>query len=416
MTTTQKKPKLLIFSSLFPSSVRPNAGLFVRERTFRLQKYFDLTVVSPVPWFPLQHLIQLFKPDYRQLPKSLEVQHGINVHYPRFLSFPFFFRRLDSKAMYRAALKTIKKEHENQPFSLIDSHFTYPDGAAAVALAQVLKIPCTITLRGTEVPHAKDPRRKSQLLAAWSQASAMICVSDSLKQHAISLGADPTKFTVVGNGIDTAKFTPIEQQIARQQLQLPADAKILITIGGLVKRKGFHHVINAIPALVSQGIDVHYLIVGGANSEGDFAPELNALVQTLGLQQRVHFLGAIAPDKLKVPLSAADAFVLASSNEGWANVILEAMACGLPVVATDVGGNREVVSSAELGFVVPLNDKPALENALADALQQHWSKARLTEYAAQNHWDRRIEQLRELYRKLGIESREPSSFKTSDCA
>lgn len=398
------KARLLIFSSLFPSSVRSNAGLFVRERTFRLAKLYDLTVISPVPWFPGQGFIRLFKPDYRPMPALVETQQGISVYYPRFLAIPGFCRNHDAAAMARAAGRLLKKLHQQTPFALIDSHFTYPDGLAASSIAKELAIPCTVTLRGTEVPHASLPGRRAQLLQCWQQASAMICVSDSLKQHAIRLGADATKFTVVGNGIDTEKFTVMDKTQARQQLGLPLDAKVLITVGGLVKRKGFHHVISAMPALVKQGLDVHYLVVGGANAEGNFEPELRSLTAQLGLQHRVHFLGALPPAELKKPLSAADVFVLASANEGWANVILEAMACALPVVATDVGGNAEVVCRPELGLIVPLNDHAALQQALSQALKTQWQPAQLTTYAKANHWDLRILQLQKLYQSLGVSS------------
>lgn len=402
------KARLLIFSSLFPSSVRPNAGLFVRERTFRLAKFYDLTVISPVPWFPGQGLIRLFKPDYRPMPALMETQQGISVYYPRFFAIPGFGRNKDAASMARAAGALVKKLHQQTPFALIDSHFSYPDGLAASSIAKTLDIPCTVTLRGTEVPHASLPGRREQLLQCWQQASAMICVSDSLKQHAIRLGADATKFTVVGNGIDTNKFTVMDKTQARQQLGLPLDAKVLITVGGLVKRKGFHHVINCMPALVQQGLDVHYLVVGGANAEGNYEPELRSLTEQLGLTHRVHFLGALPPAALKQPLSAADVFVLASANEGWANVILEAMACALPVVATDVGGNSEVVCQPELGLIVPLDDQTALQQALSQALHTQWQPELLTAYAKANHWDLRILQLQQLYQSLGVPS-DPNS-------
>ncbi|WP_306518997.1 glycosyltransferase [Rheinheimera sp.] len=396
-----KKARLLIFSSLFPSSARPNAGLFVRERTFRLAKLYDLTVISPVPWFPGQSLIRLFKPDYRPMPALMETQQGISVYYPRFFSIPGFGRNNDAASMARAAGALIKKLHQKTPFALIDSHFTYPDGLAASGIAKELAIPCTVTLRGTEVPHATLPGRREQLLQTWQQASAMICVSDSLKQHAVRLGADAAKFTVVGNGIDTEKFSVIDKTEARQQLGLPLDAKVLITVGGLVKRKGFHHVINCLPDLIQQGLDVHYLVVGGANAEGNYEPELRSLTAQLGLAHRVHFLGALPPAALKQPLSAADVFVLASANEGWANVILEAMACALPVVATDVGGNAEVVCQPELGLIVPLDEHKALSTALFNALTTQWQSTVLTDYAKANHWDLRIAQLHFLYQRLG---------------
>ena len=127
-----------------------------------------------------------------------------------------------------------------------------------------------------------------------------------------------------------------------------------------------------------------------AGPEGDFGPVLRKMVSDLGLADSVHFLGNIAPDRLKIPLSAADAFVLATRNEGWANVLLEAMACGLPVIATDVGGNAEVISRPELGTLVPFGDRDALTRAIAQALTRQWDRNAIFAYARHNTWDERV--------------------------
>jgi glycosyltransferase involved in cell wall biosynthesis len=198
------------------------------------------------------------------------------------------------------------------------------------------------------------------------------------------------KGRVIGNGVDLERFQPVPRAAARRRFGLPDDAKVLISVGALVERKGFHRVIDCLPALLADAPNLHYLIVGGANPEGDMLPALRARVAAAGLEDRVHFLGALPPEELKWPLSAADVFVLASRNEGWANVFLEAMACGLPVVATDVGGNREVVCRPELGAIVPFGDQAALTHALGEALRRDWPRQAILDYAAENAWDTRV--------------------------
>lgn len=388
---------IVVLSSLFPSSVRPHSGLFVRERMFRVAKHLELTVVSPVPWFPGQGLIRFFKPGYRPMPPRQEMQNGIRVLFPRFLSFPGILRSLDGKMMASAARRTIAKIHRQTPVDLIDSHFTYPDGLAATEVGQSLGLPVTITLRGTELPHSLDPLKRSSLLQAWKQADQMICVSDSLRQLAIGLGADGDKFSVVGNGVDTQKFTPCSMHDARAQLGIEQDSKVLITVGGLVKRKGFHRVIACLPELVKKYPKLVYLVVGGASAEGNYEPFLREQVKSLGVEKHVQFLGAMPPDKLSVPLSASDAFVLSSANEGWANVILESMSCGTPVIASDVGGNAEVVNSSSLGEIVPFGEHQALYQALDNGLEKSWDRERIKGYAQANHWDTRIEKILTLF-------------------
>jgi teichuronic acid biosynthesis glycosyltransferase TuaC len=188
-------------------------------------------------------------------------------------------------------------------------------------------------------------------------------------------------------------FSPRDRVTARASLGLSPSAPVLISVGGLVSRKGFHRVIEILPQLRRDFPGLVYLVVGGPSAEGDNRAELETQVAGLGLQDCVHFLGPRSPDALADILSAADVFVLATSNEGWANVFLEAMACGLPVVTTDVGGNREVVRDASLGVVVPFGDAQLLAGALAAALGRNWDRAAIRRYAEENSWGERVERL-----------------------
>ena len=302
--------------------------------------------------------------------------------------------------MYLCCLPLVKRLAAERHIDIIDSHFTYPDGLAATWLARRLGLKSTITLRGTEVPHSKIAGRTAKLLQAWRQADRVFAVSDSLRRHAVALGADGSRFTVIGNGIDTEKFRPLDKAAARRQLGIEPDRRVLVTVGGLVERKGFHRVVECLPGLLQQYPGLVYLVVGGASAEGDYGARIRELAERLGVADNVVFLGALEPEQLSVPLSAADAFVLSSSNEGWANVILESMACGTPVIATDVGGNAEVVSSGELGFIVEFGDRQQLFDAIERALEKTWSVDVLTAYAGDNHWNRRVETILAEYDRL----------------
>ena len=241
---------------------------------------------------------------------------------------------------------------------------------------------------------------RGRLVAAINGADRLICVSEALRNVAIHAGADADRVVVVGNGIDLDKFHAVSQADARRKLRLPGDAKVLVSVGTLVERKGFHRVIECLPALLERFPNLHYLVVGGAGPEGDIGARLRKFVTEVGVTDRVHFLGAIAPDGLNVPLSAADVFVLATSYEGWANVFLEAMACGLPVVSTKVGGNPQVINAPHLGSLVEFGDQNALTGAIADALERDWDRERIVAYARENTWDSRIDVLLGEFRKI----------------
>lgn len=399
-----KRPTLVVFSSLFPSAQEPVAGVFIRERMFRVAEQLPLTVIAPQPWFPLQSLIRLWKPHYRPARLTRELQDGIEIHRPRFLAIPVLFRWLDGLSMALAAWPVLRRLMRDDRADLLDVHFGYPDGYAGSLLAKWSGLPFLVTLRGKENRLREVPALRTRMQAAVSQASKVIAVSASLRQVGIELGARPEDSVVIGNGIDLQKFRPIARERARAELDLPQDAKVLVSVGGLVERKGFHRVIEVMPALLREHPNLILLVVGGAGPEGDWSQQLKQLARDLGVEQQVRFLGPIAPDRLHVPLSAADLFVLATRYEGWANVFLEAMACGLPVVTTLVGGNAEVVCRGDLGLLVPFGDPGALQQAILTALGQPWDRDAIRHYAEQNSWDSRIETLVRLFNAVPCRS------------
>jgi len=371
---------------------------------FRVARQLPIVVVAPQPWFPLQGLIRLVRPHFRPKAPSFELMQDIEVHRPRFLSFPGILKWSDGLFMALGSYLTVRRLFRRHALNILDVHFGYPDGDAGRLLGRWLNAPVMLTLRGKEERQARTVVGPA-LRRAVLRADRLITVSEALRDLAVGFGADARRITVIGNGIDLSKFQPVAQEEARAKLGLPQDAKILISVGTLVERKGFHRVIECLPQLLTRHPSVHYLAVGGPGPEGDMSAKLRAQVAALGLQQRVHFLGSCASERLKFPLSAADVFVLASSYEGWANVLLEALACGLPVVATDVGGNAQVINSDRLGHIVPFGDSAALVSALTEALSHTWNRAELRKYAESNSWDSRIPVLVDVFRRLLADGR-----------
>jgi glycosyltransferase involved in cell wall biosynthesis len=250
-----------------------------------------------------------------------------------------------------------------------------------------------VTLRGTEPGHLREPSKRKAMERVFATASRVFAVSSSLARVASSHGAPADRLRVIGNGVDIDRFNRIDRNLARTRLGIAPGAPVLISVGGLVERKGFHRVIEQMPALRLRWPDLVYLVVGGPSPEGDMTRELQAQVRRLGCEEAVRFCGSVAPADLHVHLSAADVFVLATRNEGWANVFLEAMACGLPVVTTDVGGNAEVVSSPTLGAIIDFGDEDALREAISQAIQRTWDREVIVSYARSNQWTERVETL-----------------------
>lgn len=388
-----KRPALAVLSTLFPSAAEPVAGVFIKERMFRVARHLPIVVIAPQPWFPLQGLLRRWKPTYRPEKEALEWMDGIRVLRPRFFALPGLLRRLDGLSIalsVRPLLRRLKRDGEAD---ILDVHFGFPEGHAGYLLSRWLGLPLLITLRGKEERMRRQGVFARRMAAGLRHADKVIGVSSALRQVGIELGARESDAVLIGNGIDLEKFSPIARDQARARLRIPPDAKVMVSVGSLVERKGFHRVIECMPALLEMHPSLHFLIVGGPGPEGDFSATLQAMTRELSLQSRVHFTGPMSPGDLYLPLSAADVFVLATRYEGWANVLLEAMACRLPVVATDVGGNAEVVCRDELGALVPFGDSAALARAIDGALRRNWNRDAIRAYANDNTWDLRIDQL-----------------------
>lgn len=336
---------ILLFSSLFPSSVRPIHGIFVETRLRELIKTGRVLakVVAPVPWFPLKG--ERFG-DYHLFATTprVEQRNGLEVHHPRYLLPPKIGMNIAPFTMALSALPTLKKLiREGFDFDVIDAHYYYPDGVAAGMLAKWLGKPFVVTARGTDlnlIPQFKFPRKL--ILNTADRASASIGVCRALMDTLESLGTDPLKLNTLRNGVDLERFVPEPRVAARQRLGLSTERRLLLSVGHLIERKG-HHV--AIEALAFLPGDVDLMIVGA----GPERAALEHLAAKRGVAARVRFVGIVHQIELKWWYSAADALALCSSREGWANVLLEAMACGTPVIATNIWGTPEVVDRPEAG-------------------------------------------------------------------
>jgi teichuronic acid biosynthesis glycosyltransferase TuaC len=393
--------RLLVYSSIFPSRVTPTVGTPVWARMSRIAKHVPIVVVSPQPWSPLDWLVRLFRKTYRPIASAHEVIEGIEIFRPRMLSIPRFFKGLDGWLMAFGSRRVVRQVVNAHKPAILDAHFLYPDGYAASLLASEHRLPLTITIRGSKDARLVDGPRRAQLRAAMDSASKLFAVSDSLKHDVPArLGIADEKTVVIGNGVDTSKFSRRDRGEARRRLGIAADAKVLISVGSLVELKGFHRVLPVLPRLRLRFPGLRYLVVGGGTTQGDMSGRLRAMTSELGLDDCVVFCGPQVPDELGWHYSAADLFVSATSYEGWANVLLEAMACGLPVVTTNVGGNPQVVCRAELGTIVPFWDEAAFESATLSALERTWSPESIIAYARENSWEVRVAQQIAEYGKI----------------
>lgn len=334
--------KILTFSSLFPHAGRPNHGIFVETRLRHLvaSGKVESRVVAPVPWFPFTHSRFGQYAAHARAPRT-ETRFGTKVVHPRYALLPKIGMTIAPLTLYQASKKAIQRIlDDGYIFDLIDAHYFYPDGVAAVMLGKYFNKPVVITARGTDIsyiPQFHTPRRMIQW--ALRHASASITVCEALRMALIDVGAEPSRTYTLRNGVDLDLFRPMEREAQRQKFGLTGFT--VLSVGNLVPLKGHHLIIEALLQLPEVK-----LIIAGSGPERD---NLKALAHRLGVFDRVTFVGSLTQAELRDYYNAADVLVLASSREGWANVLLESMACGTPVVASNVGGTPEVVASPEAG-------------------------------------------------------------------
>lgn len=356
--TANRPIKTLLLSTLFPSSVRPRHGIFVETRLKELLRSGRVLtkVIAPVPWFPFRSGQFGDYSKFAATPRQ-ELRGGVDVYHPRYFVLPKIGMTMAPASIARSVLPVARRIIESGfDFDLIDAHYYYPDGVAAASVAKALGKPFVVTARGTDlslIPRYPTPRR--MIVETAHQASASIGVCRALMDSLADLGANPEKLHVFRNGVDLERFRPEQRRAARNRLGLPQDKTIFLSVGHLVERKGHHVAVEAVAAMP------HALlcIIG----EGPEQAALRALVGRLGIADRVRFVGTVDNVDLRWWYSAANTLVLCSSREGWANVLLESMACGTPVLATNIWGTPEVVAAPEAGVLMQARTPQALVQA-----------------------------------------------------
>jgi glycosyltransferase involved in cell wall biosynthesis len=387
--------KVLLFSSLFPSAAQPVHGIFVETRLRELLKAGDIEakVVAPVPWFPFKSERFGQYARFAATPR-VEQRNGLQVFHPRYALPPKVGMHVAPYAMALGALPTLRRlQKQGFNFDLIDAHYCYPDGVAAGLLAKWLGKPFFVTARGSDLNLIGEFVRPRALMLATARAAAgSIAVSQALADRLIALGAPADRVHTLRNGVDTARFAPQPRDVARRRLGLREAGRYLLMVGNLVELKGHAIAIEALAALP----ELELLCVGAG-------PELSALqdlARRLGVQPRVRFVGQVGQADLKWWYSAADALALCSSREGWPNVLLEAMACGTPVIATRVGGTPEIVTTPAAGSLMERRDAPALVAAWQTLMAQAPQRAATRRYAEGFSWDAATQGQRKLFKEV----------------
>lgn len=396
--------KILVFTTLFPNNVWPNNNVFVKERMAHVARIegCEVKVVAPVPYFPKINLG--WRAAYLQV-KSREIIDGLEVLHPRYFMTPKLGMALYGWMMFLSVLRAVIQLRRTFHFDLIDSHYVYPDGFAAVLLGQWFRKPVVVSARGSDVNrYAELAAIKPLLRYTMTKADKVIAVSGAMKNAIVSLGIDERKVSVIPNGVDCRKFYPASKCWARARIGLSENVKVILSAGRLVPVKGFDLLIRAFKMLVDGGMgeNLNLIIVG----DGRERQRLQSLIAELQLETHVRLAGVVPHADLNVWYNAADVFCLCSRREGWPNVILESIACGTPVVATAVGGIPEIIRSNSIGFLTE-REVPEVAATLGRALGTNWRREEIVQYARELTWEKTAGAVLDVFHHVIMQQRRP---------
>lgn len=370
--------RVLTITTLFPHDGAPHHGVFVENRLAAMTaRGHDIRVIAPVPWFPSRSE-RFGAYGVHARAERAAVRRGLVVSHPRYLLAPGLGMNAAPASLTAAIRKEVRRvTADGWMPELIDAHYLYPDAVAASAIAAEMNLPFVATARGTDVSLIPDyPRQRREILRVCARAETVVCVADALRDGLIALGADGAKIETHRNGVDLDRFRPERRAEARQAIGTVGP--VIASVGHLTERKGHHLVIEAIAAMPA----VTLLIAGSGEEDAS----LRSRAVQLGVGNRVRFLGSVPHDDLAPIYRAADVLVLASSREGWPNVLLEAMACGTPCVATPVWGSGEVISAPAAGRLTKERSVPAITQAIQDVLAAPPDRGDTRAHAERHGW------------------------------
>lgn len=397
----------LILSDTFPNRIEPWRGPYNRRQVECLAEFCKVTVIDPIPW-PRIIRDSRFRKLARQPDTVLE---NIPIHHPPFYYLPMIGRSRHWRGILSAARRTLRRIGPAS-FDSVLATFAYPHGLAAKYLAADLGIPYAIKVRGTDLHGLMPGTHRSKLTAeALRSASAIIAVSSNLARIAASLGAPAARIHLLTNGIDADRFRIIERTDARKQLGLPAEGRIVLFVGSLLPVKGIDILLEAIGTTLLRNPHNVAPPPSGENSQPGTATlrplfaiagkgPLQGLIEkhANNAPGSIRLLGQLAREEICLWMNAADVLALPSRNEGCPNVVLEALACGTPVVASKVGAVPDLLYD-DSGILVEPVTPSALAHAIHQALARAWDRAAIRQCVEHKSWPENARALYHLLRR-----------------
>ncbi len=357
--------KIAVVTPILPVPYDMTRGRFIHETVRSLSRLANVRVFFESLQYPRVPGMQSRSFIYGEVPEHYQLD-GCDVEAFTYPALPVVTRGING---HLASWRLTPRARRFAPDVML-GYWVYPDGYAALRTARRLGIPCVLGALGSDI-HLRSGVNVRRTHEAIAGADAMITVSEAMRQYSIrTYDAAPEKVHTIVNGFNTQVFKPMDQAALRTKLGVAQDEHLLVYVGRFVEAKGLRELISAFQTFAAADPKASLALVG----DGNMRDELVSIVQSSGLASRVHLPGGQPPEQVAEWINAADALTLPSWSEGYPNVVVEAVACGRPVIGTDVGGMREILDDHN-GIVVPPRDAPALARAFADCFARTWDHA-----------------------------------------
>ena len=369
--------KLIFISNLFPDESEPVRGLDNATVLSWLHKNhdFECRVISPRSAFPPP--IRSGKLAGLKSRPSDEFSQPV---YPKVGYVPRIGSRWNDRLMARGLKSVLENSIRKSPPDLVLSSWLFPDGCAVANLCEGKNIPVALITQGTDThQYLEDPIRRQKIVAAIKKSKGVICRSGDLAYRLRNAGVPEAKLQVIYNGIDTSIFNRGDKLKTRQHLGISEWSPLLLFVGNFLPVKNPLHIIQSHAELNKRRLEAGkgpalLRMIG----DGPLRGEMNREIKRLGTEAEVELLGRMASPDIANWMNAADVFCLSSRNEGFPNVLLEAMACGLPIVSTNVGGISEKLTDPTIGRLVAEGKIEEFVEALEQSLsEKQWEESGL---------------------------------------
>lgn len=389
--------RVLVLARSYPNNLLPELGLWVRHLVHQCSSFCELKVISPVPYFPSIKGFERYSRFRKIIGHSFE--NGIEVYHPPFLVGPGRSLYISEALSYYLGIRsTVDKIHRDFDFNLIHAHFTYPDGIVAARLGLHYRVPVVITEHGLWRPNGIEKQRLVLWQAIWAarKCAYIIAVSNSVRDSIIHFTDQPEKVRVIPIGVDGSIFT------ARQNGDLTNKNQVLY-VGFINFNKGIDLLLKAFDRVIKRRPNTKLVLVGGGfyNDTMKQEKQLRSMAEDIGLDRHVEFAGIKSPAEVAKYMKESALLVLPSRAESFGAVLVEALACGTPVVATKCGGPEDIVND-KVGILVTKEDDNALALAINQVLDNghHYNPAQLRAYSLEKFaWERIAHRVIDLYSK-----------------